>query len=269
MVPPCACLVDGEVRRHPIGVDAQRSSDSPTQCAAEAVARSSARSAGHSACHAPAARSSSPLPAAVSSVATSPGACIAAARAEIAAIGLCLWASTTSHRRPRPALPARPRRPGRGARRRGRPWRTPPRLRPTRRRCRRSTSLRVRRPGATGRSEALGEGPQDRLVRCAERRAVAARAAEPDRLACGAVERAGGGGEAVAPPAGDRGERRRHGVLAERAGDHRVAPSARSSSDGGPADARRRSSATASAQRRTIDRRRRVDDVLAGAPRWT
>ena len=56
----------------------------------DAVARSSWLSAGHSACQAPAARSSSWLPAACSSVATRPGTCIAAARALTAAIGLCL-----------------------------------------------------------------------------------------------------------------------------------------------------------------------------------
>ena len=72
------------------GSTCSRRSDSPTQWAAEPVARSSPCSAGHSACHAPAARSASPLPAAVSSVATSPGTCIAAARAEMAAIGLRL-----------------------------------------------------------------------------------------------------------------------------------------------------------------------------------
>ena len=72
------------------GSTCSRRSDSPTQWVAEPVARSSPWSAGHSACHAPAARSASPLPAAVSNVATSPGTCIAAARAEMAAIGLRL-----------------------------------------------------------------------------------------------------------------------------------------------------------------------------------
>ena len=63
-----------------------------SQSTAEPPARSRALSAGHSACHAPAARSKSWPPAACSSVATRPGTCIAAARAQIAATGLCLWA---------------------------------------------------------------------------------------------------------------------------------------------------------------------------------
>ena len=122
---------------------------SRNQAVAEPTVRNNSVNGRHSACQAPAPRSCSEPPAAVSSVATSPGACAAQARAETAAIGFRLCGMAR-----RPAAPRRriesPRRPpsGRAGRGRGRAWRQRPRSSRARRRDRRSGCARCARARA-------------------------------------------------------------------------------------------------------------------------
>ena len=129
-----------------------------------------------------------------------------------------------------------------------------------------ATAARARPLAVAGRSAPAGSPRRAAkrsthgVVARPERRAVAARAAEPDRLP--APSRSTAAAAAASPSAqrvGHRGERRRHGVLAERAGDHRrVAVRGgerrRRSGAASPSPARRR---RRSAARRARWRRRR------------
>ena len=205
-----------------VGSTRSRRSDSPTQWAAEPVARSRPWRAGHSACHAPAARSASPLPAAVQQRGDEPrhlhrggarrdgGDRVALVRHRRRAadafrlLGDLADVVLGEEHDVEPDL---------GARRRRRAPRAGDVSDPR--------PLGVARCGGDVELEALGEVTGDLLVARAEGSAVAARPAEPDPLAGGAIEPTGRRRETVAPPAGHGGERRGHGVLAERAGDHR------------------------------------------------